>query len=66
MLTDRRRAKRRNSHAKPTTYAAEKAYEVWSWDISYSVPGIRHLHGEHKRITNLSQIYAFEAGAENV
>ena len=40
--------------------------QVWAGDVTYRVPGIRHLHGQHKRITNLSGIYTFETGVTEV
>ena len=35
MLHHRGKAKPRDAHKKPTSYTANKANEVWSWDISY-------------------------------
>ena len=40
--------------------------QIWAGDVTYCVPGIRHLHGLHKRITNLSEIYEFETGVESL
>ncbi len=39
---------------------------VWAGDVSYCVPGIRHVHGVHKRITNLSEICRFKTGVKNL
>ncbi|OLQ75587.1 transposase [Photobacterium proteolyticum] len=29
----------------PTSYTAEKPNQVWSWDITYCVPGVQGEHG---------------------
>nr|WP_221896307.1 DDE-type integrase/transposase/recombinase [Bathymodiolus japonicus methanotrophic gill symbiont] len=34
-VTHRGRAKERKNTSKPTSYIAEKANQVWTWDISY-------------------------------
>ena len=47
-------------------FDVSKPDTAWVSDITYGVPGIRHLRGWHKRITNLSEIYTFETGVKNV
>ena len=47
-------------------FEVDKPDCYWVTDFTYSVPGIRHLRGWHKRITNLSEIYTFETGVKNV
>ena len=47
-------------------FTAARPNQKWVGDITYRVPGIRHLHGLHKRITNLSEIYEFETGVESL
>lgn len=47
-------------------FAAQRPNQLWVADITYGVPGIRHLQGMHKRITNLSGIHTFETGVKNL
>ena len=62
MLSHRGRARCRNSHAKPTTYTAEKANEVWSWDISY-LP--TNVIGQHYYLYMIEDIFSRKiVGAE--
>ena len=55
MLHPRGKAKPRNSHAKPTSYTAKKANEVWSWDISYMPTTVI---GQHYYLYMIEDIYS--------
>ena len=62
MLMHRGRAKQRRQHAKPTTYRANKANQVWSWDISY-IPS--RVIGQHYYLYMIEDIYSRKiVGAE--
>lgn len=41
----RGRSQRPRRHAAPTTHAAKAPNQVWSWDITYRVPGVQGEHG---------------------
>ncbi|WP_163372367.1 helix-turn-helix domain-containing protein [Endozoicomonas acroporae] len=55
-LHHRGRTKKRSKSKKPTTHIATGPYQVWCWDISYSVLGIRSWQEASHRITSLSGI----------
>ncbi len=55
MLHHRGKAKARNSHARPTSYTAKKANEVWSWDISYLPTSVI---GQHYYLYMIENIYS--------
>ena len=41
----RGRSQAPHKHAAPTTHNATKSNQVWSWDITYRVPGVQGEHG---------------------
>ena len=41
----RGRSQRPRRYAAPTTHAAKAPNQVWSWDITYRVPGVQGEHG---------------------
>ena len=55
MLHHRGKEKPRNSHAKPTSYTATKANEVWSWNISYMPTTVI---GQHYYLYIIEDIYS--------
>jgi transposase InsO family protein len=55
MLQHRGRAKARTGHTKPASYRAQKANEVWSWDISY-LP--TRVIGQHYYLYMIEDIYS--------
>jgi len=44
-IQHRGRSKERRTVAKPTSYSADKANQVWTWDISYSAPNLWRCYG---------------------
>ncbi|HEY5714925.1 MAG TPA: IS3 family transposase, partial [Psychromonas sp.] len=54
-LAHRGRSKVRNKVSKPTTYTANKANEVWSWDITYCHSKVR---GQYYYLYMIEDIYS--------
>jgi putative transposase len=55
MLHHRGKAKPKNIHKKPASYTANKAKEVWSWDISYMPTTVI---GKHYYLYMIEDIYS--------
>ena len=55
MLHHRGKAKRRNTHKRPTSYTAKKKNEVWRWDISYMPTAVI---GQHYYLYMIEDIYS--------